>query len=76
MPPTVTASASFFRRAPWQSGHSMLLIQPEISSRIQLLLVSRKRRSRLLTMPSKSVLYAPFMVPVSRRMVSFSPPLP
>ena len=27
MPPTVTASASFFRRSPWQSGQAMLVMQ-------------------------------------------------
>ena len=54
-PPTSTDRLSFFRRLPWHSGQFTELIQPEISSRIQALFVSRKRRSRLLATPSNSV---------------------
>ena len=54
MPPTVTARLVGFKRLPPQSGHSTPFITVAISSFIHSLLVSRKRRSRLVTMPSNS----------------------
>ena len=62
-PATVTAREAFFSFLPPQSGQGTELMTSWISSRIQAELVSRKRRSRLLTIPSKVVLYLP--VPVS-----------
>ena len=49
----VTASTTGFRRLPWQSGHSTPDMKLPISSFIHSLFVSRKRRSRFSTMPSK-----------------------
>ena len=55
MPPTVTARLAGFRRRPWQVGHSSLDMTRAISSLTHSLPVSRKRRSRLGTMPSNSL---------------------
>ena len=55
MPPTVTASISGRRRSPWQSGQGTDDIKVAISYRIHSLLVSLNRRSRLFTIPSKSL---------------------
>ena len=52
--PTVTARLVGFSRRPWQVGHSSLDMTWAISSLTHSLLVSRKRRSRLVTMPSNS----------------------
>ena len=58
-------------------GRARALIQLSISSCIQLLLVSRNRRSRLLTIPSKSVIVRPrAILAVSRYSLIFSPLVP
>ena len=55
LPPTVTARLSGERRLPWQASHGTALMYDSISSLIHEEDVSRKRRSRLLMMPSNSV---------------------
>ena len=76
MPPTVTASISGRRRSPWQSGQGTEDMKVAISYRIHSLLVSLKRRSRLFTMPSKSLTNLPLKPADCRTISNFSPLVP
>jgi len=53
LPPTVTERLSFFRRAPPQAGHSLMLRYRSSSSRTSGESDSRQRRSRFGMIPSK-----------------------
>ena len=76
LPPTVTARLSLERRLPPHASHGTALMYDSISSLIHEEDVSRKRRSRLLMMPSNSVSYVPRPYSLLRCTLIFSPFVP